>query len=56
MSAVEFFNFATGATAEIVKVTKPLDLGLGVSPDGRTLLYSQTDNIGSNLMLVENFH
>jgi len=55
-SSVQFFNFATGATTQIVKVTKMLDLGLGVSPDGRTLLYSQVDHTGSNLMLVENFH
>ncbi|MGA2149918.1 MAG: protein kinase [Bryobacteraceae bacterium] len=55
-STVEFFNFATGATTQIVKVTKPLDLGLGVSPDGRTLLYSQVDQTGSNIMLIENFH
>jgi len=39
-----------------VKVPKPLDLGLTVSPDGRTLLYSQVDYTGSNLMLVEDFH
>lgn len=44
-SSVQFFDFATGKAAEIVKVTKPLDLGLGVSPDVKTLI-----------MLVENFH
>jgi Tol biopolymer transport system component len=54
-SSVEFLSFATGATTQLVK-TKPLDLGLGVSPDGRTLLYSQIDQTASNIMLVENFH
>jgi Tol biopolymer transport system component len=54
-STVEFLSFATGTTRQLVK-TKPLDLGLGVSPDGRTLLYSQVDQTGSNIMLVENFH
>ena len=54
-SSVEFLSFATGATTSIVK-TKPLDLGLGVSPDGRMLLYSQVDQTSSNIMLVENFH
>jgi len=34
-SSVQFFNFATGAATQIVKVPKPLDLGLTVSPDGR---------------------
>jgi eukaryotic-like serine/threonine-protein kinase len=54
-SSVQFLNFATGMAAPIVKVQKPLDLGLTVSPDGRTLLYTQVDSSGRNLMLVENF-
>jgi len=54
-SWVNFLDFATGTTTQIVK-TKPLDLGLGVSPDGRTLLYSQVDQTSSNIMLIENFH
>ena len=29
--------------------------GLTVSPDGRTLLYDRWDQLGSDLMLVENF-
>src|SRR5206468_2977608 len=29
---------------------------LAVSPDGRTLLYSQDDNLTHDIMLVENFH
>jgi Tol biopolymer transport system component len=54
-SSVQFLSFATGKTAEIVKVLKPLDLGLTISPDGRTLLYTQTDYTTRDLMLVENF-
>jgi len=56
ISSVEFYDFAAGKTTQIVKILKPVDLGLGVSPDGRTLLYSQVDYEGSNLLLVENFH
>jgi Tol biopolymer transport system component len=55
-SAVEFLDFATGKTAQIVKVTKFLDLGLTISPDEKTLLYTQFDYTGANLMLVDNFH
>ena len=30
-------------------------LGLDVSPDGRTLLFAQSDSFTEDLMLVENF-
>jgi serine/threonine protein kinase len=55
-ASVQFLNFATGMATQIVKVEKPPDLGLTVSPDGRTLLFAQVDRSGRNLMLVENFH
>ncbi len=55
ISSVQFLSFATGMATPIVKVGKPLDLGLAVSPDGRTLLYTQIDSYGRDLMLVENF-
>jgi ribose 5-phosphate isomerase RpiB len=54
-ASVEFLDFAKGVAAIIVKVQKPLDLGITVSPDGHTLLYSQIDTAGWELMLVENF-
>ncbi len=30
-------------------------LGLTVSPDGKTILYSKLENQGSELMMIENF-
>lgn len=54
-ASILFLNFATGTAAPILKVQKPLDLGLAVCPDGRTLLYTQVDSSGRDLMLVENF-
>jgi Tol biopolymer transport system component len=54
-ASVQYLDFATGIATAIVKIQKPLDLGITVSPDGRTLLYTQIDRAGRNLMLVENF-
>jgi hypothetical protein len=31
-------------------------VGLSLSPDGQSLLYSQYDQSAAELMLVENFH
>ena len=54
-NSIRFLNFATGAVTEILKIDKPVDLGLAISPDGRNLLFSQEDYSGQDLMLVENF-
>ena len=53
--SLQFFNFATETTKEIAKIESPTDHGLSVSPDGRSILYTQTDEAGSDLMLVEDF-
>jgi serine/threonine protein kinase len=50
-----FFCFATGRITPLVAISQPLQLGLAVSPDEHLVLYSQLDNGGSNLMLVDNF-
>ena len=54
-TSIRFLNFATGAQTEIMKLLKPVDDGLTVSPDRRTLMYSQIDHLGRDLMLVEGF-
>jgi hypothetical protein len=33
----------------------PYEPGMAVSPDGRSLLYTQEDERSSDIMLVENF-
>jgi len=53
--SLRFLNLATGADTRIAEFTKPAMLGLSLSPDRRTLLYTQLDDEGSDLMLVENF-
>jgi Tol biopolymer transport system component len=54
-ASVQFLDFARGIVTPIVTVQKPLDLGITVSPDGRTLLFTQVGSAGRNLLLVENF-
>lgn len=65
---IEFFGFANGNVTHVVGLEKPIPLfgrlnsgltqfssGLTVSPDGRWILYTQLDQGGSDIMLVENF-
>jgi Tol biopolymer transport system component/DNA-binding winged helix-turn-helix (wHTH) protein len=58
-SSVQFLSFVTNKIRPVVSVEKPLDLnalgGLTVSPNGRWILYTQFDQAGSELMLVDNF-
>jgi Tol biopolymer transport system component/predicted Ser/Thr protein kinase len=53
--SVQFLSFATGNATGIATIQKPVYVGLTVSPDGKSILYSQIDQAGSDLMLVENF-
>ena len=48
-------DFVTGKSRKLVTIERPVTYRIAVSPDGRTLLYSQVDETGSDLMLVENF-
>jgi len=54
-STIGYFDLATGATRVLGTINKPLYWGLTVSPDGRRLIYTQTDSITSDLVLVEGF-
>jgi serine/threonine protein kinase/Tol biopolymer transport system component len=56
-STLCLYEFATGKTKDILKLERELtDVGnVAISPDGQTILYSQSDESGSDLMLVENF-
>jgi len=54
-SEIRLYAFATGNTRKIATVERPVVDSITVSPDGRTILYAQFDEAGSDLMLVENF-
>jgi len=49
------FRSFSGKTRTVAEIDKPVSWGLTVSPDERTILYSQLDQSGSDLMLVEGF-
>jgi Tol biopolymer transport system component len=51
-----FLRLATGQISSIVTIPRSVTFGLALSPDERLILYSQRDHVGSDLMLVENFH
>jgi len=52
---LRYLSFATGTNKLILTAPKPTDWGLSVSPDEHWLLYTQVDQSGSDLMLVESF-
>ncbi len=52
---IQFFGFEVGAVKTIARIDQRPQMGLTVSPDGRSILYTQYDRAGSELILVENF-
>jgi Tol biopolymer transport system component/predicted Ser/Thr protein kinase len=54
-NSILFLDSASGKVTPIAKSEKSIGGGLAISPDARWLLYTQADQDGSDLMLVENF-
>jgi serine/threonine protein kinase/Tol biopolymer transport system component len=52
---LQYFDFATGKSRTVTRNLGNVGLGLTVSSDGRTILYSRVDSSVDDLMLVENF-
>ena len=53
--AMEFFSFANHRKRQLFSLSGPVGTGLSVSPDARWILYTVSDELRSDLMLVENF-
>lgn len=56
---LKFMNFTTSRIREITPLEQPPEYwnaGLSASPDGRWVLYQDWEELGSDIMLVENFH
>jgi Tol biopolymer transport system component len=54
--SMRYFDFATKQIRTVFELDKDFDGGLSISPDGRWILYSQVDQVDSDIMLVEHFH
>ena len=52
---IEFFDFVTHKRTLIGDVDKPT-LGLALSPEGSSLLYSRNEFEDYEIMLAKNFH
>lgn len=52
---IRFFNFSSGRSQPVVESDRPFGMGLSVSADQRSVIFTQSDQAGSDLMLIENF-
>ena len=53
--SLRYFDLATKKVRQIFEIDKDFSYGLSVSQDGRLILYSQIDELKSELMLVDHF-
>jgi len=51
-----FLRFDTGQITRLALISRHAALGFALSPDEHLLLYGQTDQLGSDLMLAEESH
>lgn len=52
-ASIQFHAFAGRRTWKIAAIEEPVSVGLAVSPDGLTILYTQVDHEDNDLMLVD---
>ena len=53
--SIRFLNEATGIARTVLVFNKPLWSFLSISPDEQFVLWTQADQSGSDLMMIENF-
>ena len=54
-NSIQFFSFESGKASAVAAIPGIPGWGFSVSPDEKFLTYTQMDQLGSDLMLVENF-
>jgi hypothetical protein len=52
---LQFFDFATGKSRVLTRIGSSPSIGLTVSSDRKTILFSAFKPINCDLMLIENF-
>jgi len=52
---LKFFEFSTGTSRILTTIDGAAGLGLSVSPDRSTILFSKSATSGADLMMIENF-
>jgi Tol biopolymer transport system component len=52
---IRFYEFATGRSRIVSAIEGPPGLGLSVSPNRKTILFTKFVSAGADLMLIENF-
>jgi Tol biopolymer transport system component len=52
---IQFHDLRTGVSRPVTPILRPMTRRLSLAADGSSLLYSQLDRWGQDLMLVENF-
>jgi Tol biopolymer transport system component len=54
-TSIQFFSFRDRRIKTLAAIEKGVFLGLTIAPDGQSLLYTQKDQEGFDLMIVEHF-
>jgi Tol biopolymer transport system component/DNA-binding winged helix-turn-helix (wHTH) protein len=54
-SSLRFYDFATRENREVAAIDEYVRNGLAVSPDRKTFLFGAATQVGSNIMIVDNF-
>jgi len=52
---LEFFQFSSNTSRLLTRIEGFPDIGLSVSPDRKTILFSKSVSNGANLMMIEDF-
>ena len=52
---ISFWNSASGRIHDVFTPPKPMSIGLAVSPDGQSLLFTQIEMDGADLYLIDGF-